>query len=913
MLSQTVKVLWSVVLLQLYVHRGDAGVVSIAALFGTESTDVKSVIQDGVQYINRNTSILSEVHSIEYTGIVGVKTSNSVFSALDDVCNLISGERPSAMILPEDKCPDCEDIAGIASHASNPVFSLDHGSYDSGSLAFKMHPSPEDTNNLFVDILEYFEWRNFIIVHDGGNALEFLQEVLNIQRVNEWNITAIELGERGNHEGYMELAGKIKAESSRNLFLFCSSEANAKAFIVWAQANPSAQILNAKYHWVLGNIDISLDRTFRTELEKTNAYITRFGMNYTREIQYAQPTSISTSTTEWPMRNRLAFDAVIAVGHALRLYREWREDNGESGTAVLPGDTQMPPCPTSSATPTENALSRYLKQVAFEGISGNVEFDSKGNRVNYTISIYSGQFRTLDQMRGEWTQNKAYWEQKWKRKWESEGHLNVTYHNYASERTIKIVTIESKPFLMLKGNDTLTDQGSYAGNNRFEGYIIDLMERIKTHIKGIDFDYQVELVADGKFGSSHPYSKIWDGMVGDVVRKKADIAAGPLTVTPDRAAAIDFTYPFMSSGITILMKHPNYVQHNPFRIMYPFGIEVWFINLVAFFIISAMLYFFNYFDPYEWRAAAERRETFEENAENFTMKNSLWFATTTMFLQSFDASPRSNAGRCLAAFWWVFTIIMVFLYLLNLTHFVTTNKRLAYAKTAEDLLDQTEVAFGSVEKGSTYFYFKKSSVPEFQRLWQHMNTRIPSPWVKNVPEGIQRVRDSNGYYAFIGEAGELNFLASKRPCDLLVSGTYITRTTYALAVQKGSPLRDQLSSAIESLRDTGVLEDLEREWWDLDIRHQECANLTTWERQGVFSLTTVDLQGVYYILVIGIILAAVTFILESISYSCSGGKKKSSSSARNGGMGGGMSGPRGGGGGAVGGPASGGGDEKMWI
>jgi ABC-type amino acid transport substrate-binding protein len=677
-----------------------------------------------------------------------------------------------------------------------------------------------------------------------------------------------------------------------------------------------AQILNAKYHWILANIDISLERTFRTELEKTNAYITRFGMNFTREVQYALPTSIATSTSEWAMRERLAFDAVIATGHALRLYREWREEEGSTGTGVLPGDTQMPPCPTASATPSTNDLSKYLKEIAFEGISGNVEFDEHGNRVNYTLSIYSGQFKTLDQLRGEWTQNKAFWEKKWKRKWESDGHLNVTYHNYASERTIKIVTIESKPFLMVKGNDTQTESGGYGGNNRFEGYIIDLLERIKTHVKGIDFDYQVELVADGKFGSRHQYSHIWNGMVGDVVRKKADIAAGPLTVTADRSAAIDFTYPFMSSGITVLMKHPNYVQHNPFRIMYPFGIEVWFVNLVAFFIISAMLYFFNYFDPYEWRATAERQETFKENADNFNMKNSMWFLTTTMFLQSFDSSPRSNAGRTLAAFWWVFTIIMVFLYLLNLTHFITTNKRLVYTQTAEELLDQTEVAFGSVEKGSTYYFFKKSSVPEYQRLWQHMNTRVPSPWVPDIKSGIKRVRENNGFYAFIGEAGELNFLASKRPCDLLVSGTYITRTTYALAVQKDSPLKDQLSSAIESLRDTGVLEDLEREWWDLDIRHQECRNLTTWERQGVFSLTAVDLQGVYYILIIGILLAMVTFVFEAVSFHFRG--DKSSSSSRNGPMGGGQGGMGGGGGGGGdgGGPARGGGggrEENMWI
>lgn len=113
---------------------------------------------------------------------------------------------------------------------------------------------------------------------------------------------------------------------------------------------------------------MSLDRTFKTDLERTNAYITRFGMNYTREIQFALPTSITTSTNEWPMRDRLAFDAVISVGHALRMYREWEESQGSSGTAVLPGDTQMPPCPTASAVPTQNTLTTYLRRVTINWI-----------------------------------------------------------------------------------------------------------------------------------------------------------------------------------------------------------------------------------------------------------------------------------------------------------------------------------------------------------------------------------------------------------------------------------------------------------------------------------------------------------------------------------------------------------------
>lgn len=47
---------------------------------------------------------------------------------------------------------------------------------------------------------------------------------------------------------------------------------------------------------------------------------------------------------------------------------------------------------------------------------------------------------------------------------------------------------------------------------------MELLARISDVIRGIDFEYEVELVSDGLFGVSGDYSFIWDGMVGDVVR-----------------------------------------------------------------------------------------------------------------------------------------------------------------------------------------------------------------------------------------------------------------------------------------------------------------------------------------------------------------------------------------------------------
>ena len=47
---------------------------------------------------------------------------------------------------------------------------------------------------------------------------------------------------------------------------------------------------------------------------------------------------------------------------------------------------------------------------------------------------------------------------------------------------------------------------------------MDLLERIRSVIRGIDFEYEVELVADGKYGAPGSHSRIWNGMIGEVVR-----------------------------------------------------------------------------------------------------------------------------------------------------------------------------------------------------------------------------------------------------------------------------------------------------------------------------------------------------------------------------------------------------------
>lgn len=63
--------------------------------------------------------------------------------------------------------------------------------------------------------------------------------------------------------------------------------------------------------------------------------------------------------------------------------------------------------------------------------------------------------------------------------------------------------------MMLKKNAEL-----FTDNERYEGYCVDLAAEIAKHC---GFKYQLKIVGDGKYGARDADTKIWNGMVGELV------------------------------------------------------------------------------------------------------------------------------------------------------------------------------------------------------------------------------------------------------------------------------------------------------------------------------------------------------------------------------------------------------------
>lgn len=129
------------------------------------------------------------------------------------------------------------------------------------------------------------------------------------------------------------------------------------------------------------------------------------------------------------------------------------------------------------------------------------------------------------------------------------------------------------------------------GNDQFEGYSIDLLHELS---KLLDFNYTIQLVPDNR---NDNHTGQWDRIVAELLQRRADIAIGDLTITSKREQVVDFTAPFMNTGISILYTKPRVVPPSLFAFMGPFSLEVWICIVIAYVGVSVLLYILGRFIP----------------------------------------------------------------------------------------------------------------------------------------------------------------------------------------------------------------------------------------------------------------------------------------------------------------------------
>ncbi|XP_037716226.1 glutamate receptor ionotropic, kainate 2 isoform X5 [Drosophila subpulchrella] len=648
------------------------------------------------------------------------------------------------------------------------------------------------------------------------------------------------------------------------------------------------------------------------------------------------------------------------------------------------------------------SLYNQINAAITDGLTGNINF-VEGRRDKFKLDILK--------LKQEKIQKVGYWQ--------PESGVNISdptafYDSNIANITLVVMTRQERPYVMVKEDTNLT------GNIRFEGFCIDLLKAIAQQV---GFQYKIELVPDNMYGVYIPETNSWNGIVQELMERRADLAVASMTINYARESVIDFTKPFMNLGIGILFKVPTSQPTRLFSFMNPLAIEIWLYVLAAYILVSFALFVMARFSPYEWKnphpcyketdivenqfsisnsfwfitgtflrqgsglnpKISDRAQTkffsflsplafeiwfyiafgyvfvsiciwivarlspiewvnskppcsmacdhilreiqkencYDEQLEltqkkrlsehdeevylnsahkiskpnefverddtlcgrgtlplplsneadedvpdentvdlvriqnNFTLKNSFWFAIGALMQQGSDLYPRATSTRIVGGCWFFFCLIIISSYTANLAAFLTVERMISPIESASDLAEQTEISYGTLEGGSTMTFFRDSKIGIYQKMWRYMENRKAAVFVKTYEDGIKRVME--GSYAFLMESTMLDY-AVQRDCNLTQIGGLLDSKGYGIATPKGSPWRDKISLAILELQEKGIIQILYDKWWKNtgDVCNRDDKS----KESKANALGVENIGGVFVVLLCGLALAVVVAIFE---------------------------------------------------
>ncbi|XP_032820591.2 glutamate receptor ionotropic, kainate 5 isoform X2 [Petromyzon marinus] len=691
-----------------------------------------------------------------------------------------------------------------------------------------LYPSYEDVSNAIGSLIGFFNASTVSLLCVKPDCLMRLEELVRKFLIARDAFTVRMLAE---DQDPTPLLKEIRDDKISTIIL----DARAPTALTVLKRASELGMLSAYYRYILTTLDFPV-----VQLEGLRADgPSILGFSLYNEAHPFYPEfvrSLNMSSRETCRRRRpfpgpeltagLMFDAVHVVVNAVR------ELNRSQVVSV-----KTLSCSSPHIWNHGTSLMNYMRTVEYDGLTGRVEFNSRGQRTNYSLRVLQLRRDGFKQI-GKWHSNRGLM-------------MDITFptanpSESLANRTLTVTTIQENPYMMLRPNYKEVD-----GNAQYEGFCVDLLAEIADILK---FNYRIKLVDDGIYGAPEP-NGTWTGMVGELIQRKADLAVASFTITAEREKVIDFSKPFMTLGISILYRVHLGRKPGYFSFLDPFSPAVWLFMLLAYLAVSCILFLVARLSPYEWYNPYPCLRGRTELAVNqYTLGNSLWFPVGGFMQQGSEIMPRALSTRCVSGVWWAFTLIIISSYTANLAAFLTVQRMEVPIESAEDLADQTNIEYGTLQAGSTMTFFQNSRYQTYQRMWNFMLSKQPSVFVKSTEEGIARVLNAN--YAFLLES-TMNEYHRQRNCNLTQIGGLLDTKGYGIGMPLGSPFRDDITLAILQLQENNRIEILKRKWWEGGSCPKE-------EDHRAKGLGLENIGGIFVVLFCGLIMAVFIAVLEFI-------------------------------------------------
>ncbi|KAJ0968870.1 hypothetical protein J5N97_021747 [Dioscorea zingiberensis] len=483
-----------------------------------------------------------------------------------------------------------------------------------------------------------------------------------------------------------------------------------------------------------------------------------------------------------------AYDTVWFIARALEAFFR------DNGTISFSKDLSLHSFSLEAITKfTEGqSLLNKMKTTEFDGVSGKIQFDSDGNLIHpaYDIlNVIGSGMRTV----GFWsntsglstTSPETIYTSMTSNSSENQnlhtviwpGQTSIPPRGWDFPQNGKELRIGVPNRVILKelvSKDPDTDT--------MRGYCIDVFTAA-IHLLPYAVPYKLIPIGDG----------IQNPNYTDLVQKVAsnvfDAAVGDITIETSRTKLVDFTQPYIQSGL-VIMAHTKEFQSYAWAFLQPFTVGMW-CTIGAFLIfVGTVVWLLEHRVNDDFRGPPKKQ-----------FATLIWFSFSTLF-----SAPRENTvgtlGRAVLVIWLFVVLIIKSSYTASLTSILTVRQLFSPITGIQGLIASNEPI--GVPDG----YFEKHLVQELG---------IQKSRIKVLADAVEYTRalelgpHNGGVAAIIDERPYLEFFL-KAHCQFSTIGSELTNTAWGFAFPKDSPLAADISKSIIALSENGDLQRIHDKW-----------------------------------------------------------------------------------------------------
>lgn len=777
-------------------------VVNVGALFTLNSVIGRSAqpaIKAAIDDVNSDSSVLPEtklkliLHDTNCSGFLGTVEALQLME--DDVVIAIG--------------PQSSGIAHVISHVVNELhvpllsFAATDPSLAALQYPYFLRTTQSDYFQMYAiaDLVAYYEWREVIAIYVdddyGRSGISVLGDALAKKRAKIAYKAPFTPG--ASNTSINDLLVGVNLMESRVYVVHVNPDSGLKIFAV----AKSLGMMTTGYVWIATDwLPSLLDSSETADTDTMNLLQGVIALRHhtpdtdlKKKFMSRWNSLKDKSSASFNSYALYAYDSVWLAARALDVYLK------EGGKISFSNDPRLHD--TNGSTLHLASLrifdggQQFLQTILrtnFTGVSGPIKFGPDKNLVQPAYDILN--------IGGTGSRRIGYWS--------NYSHLSVispeilyskppntstsSQHLYSviwpGENTVKprgwVFPNNGKPLRIAVPNRVIYKAfvSKDSGPLGVKGYVIDIFE---AAINLLPYPVPRTYMLFGN-GKRNP---VFDNLVDAVAANKYDAAVGDITIVTNRTKIVDFTQPYMESGLVVVAPVKE-VKSSPWAFLKPFTVEMWCVTGAFFLLVGAVVWILEHRINHEFRGPPSQQ-----------LITIFWFSFSTMFF-SHRENTVSTLGRLVLIIWLFVVLIINSSYTASLTSILTVQQLTSRIEGIDTLIASTEPI--GIQDGSFAWNY----------LIQELNI-AESRLVKlksqdEYASALQLGPNGGGVAAIVDELPYIELFLSSTNCKFRTVGSEFTKSGWGFAFQRDSPLAVDLSTAILQLSENGDLQKIHDKW-----------------------------------------------------------------------------------------------------